>query len=284
MPEPLDILEVMQRVLRDPTQPMTTADLAAIAGWSPAHFHRHFTAIVGETPKRWSTRVKVASALLRMHGSDAPLHEIAIQSGFSSHAVFTRTVRRVTGLAPEAHRAQPTPSGLQHAPCLSVYHLSPTRRVPMSIEVQRVERAAQPVLYMRREVPPHELQQAMAQCLPAVFMHCQQHGITMVGPPFTRYVAMRPGMMTIEAGMPVQAGVEGSGEILAGELPGGPTATAIHAGAYDRLGETHSGVVQWASANGYTPAGAPWETYLTDPGEVPNPEDWRTEICLPLAE
>jgi AraC family transcriptional regulator len=28
-------------------------------------------------------------------------------------------------------------------------------------------------------------------------------------------------------------------------------------------------------------AGAPWETYLTDPAEVPDPAEWRTEVVYP---
>jgi hypothetical protein len=35
--------------------------------------------------------------------------------------------------------------------------------------------------------------------------------------------------------------------------------------------------------NGVRPGGAPWETYLTDPADLPDPADWRTEVCWPLA-
>ena len=27
---------------------------------------------------------------------------------------------------------------------------------------------------------------------------------------------------------------------------------------------------------------APWESYVTDPGEVPDVKDWRTEVYWPL--
>jgi AraC family transcriptional regulator len=36
------------------------------------------------------------------------------------------------------------------------------------------------------------------------------------------------------------------------------------------------------AANGSRAAGAPWESYVTDPGQFPNPEDWRTEVYWPL--
>lgn len=43
-------------------------------------------------------------------------------------------------------------------------------------------------------------------------------------------------------------------------LPGGPAATTVHEGPYDT-------------------AGAPWESYITDPAEYPDPKDWKTEVC-----
>jgi hypothetical protein len=26
----------------------------------------------------------------------------------------------------------------------------------------------------------------------------------------------------------------------------------------------------------------PWEAYLNDPADYPNPQDWKTEVCWPL--
>jgi len=37
-------------------------------------------------------------------------------------------------------------------------------------------------------------------------------------------------------------------------------------------------------ARGYKVDGAPWEQYVTDRGEHPNPADGRTEVCWPIAE
>ena len=151
----------------------------------------------------------------------------------------------------------------------------------MPVEITVVDRPAQPVVFMRRRVRPDEMQQTMAECLPAVFMHCQRSGLTFAGPPYTRYVDMSRGHFTIETGMPVVEAV-GGGEVLAGELPGGAIARAVHAGPYDTLGAVYSELEAWAVEAGRPPSGAPWESYLTDPTEVPDPADWRTEVCLPL--
>ena len=36
-------------------------------------------------------------------------------------------------------------------------------------------------------------------------------------------------------------------------------------------------IERWIEANGYRTNGAPWEWYVTDPGQHPNPADWRTD-------
>jgi AraC family transcriptional regulator len=100
----------------------------------------------------------------------------------------------------------------------------------------------------------------------------------------TRYIEVGPGMMTIEPGMPV-AGTAGAGngEIVAETLPGGPVATTIHSGPYEKLPEAYAAIEQWMHAEGMKGTGVPWESYLTDPGDYPDPKDWKTEVFWPLA-
>lgn len=79
------------------------------------------------------------------------------------------------------------------------------------------------------------------------------------------------------------APVAGSGDIEAFMLPAGLTAVAVHAGAYEQLPETFAALEEWIRTQGRAPAGAPWEVYVTDPTEHPDPADWRTEIWWPVS-
>jgi amidase len=58
--------------------------------------------------------------------------------------------------------------------------------------------------------------------------------------------------------------------------------TTTHGGSYDSLYRAHAAVQQWIEAEGLTAAGAPWECYVTDPADYPDPKDWKTEIFWPL--
>jgi len=57
----------------------------------------------------------------------------------------------------------------------------------------------------------------------------------------------------------------------------------IHAGPYEQLPETNAAIEKWIEQNGLRVGGAPWESYVTGPGEHPNPAVWRTEVFWPLA-
>ncbi len=88
--------------------------------------------------------------------------------------------------------------------------------------------------------------------------------------------------MEIEVGMPVLEAVEGRDPVLAVELPGGPCATLVHEGAYERLPATHMALDEWLELNRRQPAGPRWESYVTDPGNTPDPSNWRTLLAQPV--
>jgi len=65
-------------------------------------------------------------------------------------------------------------------------------------------------------------------------------------------------------------------------LPGGPAAVTIHMGPYDKLPEAFTAIQQWITANGLKATSAPWESYITDPADYPDPKDWKTEVFCPV--
>ena len=291
------ILPLLDFVRRNLGADVSLAALAARARRSPFELHRGFRRVVGETTKQYTQRLRldVAAAAL-LHG-DATILDVALAAGFDSHEVFTRAFRRRFGVSPSVYRdgrrALDPRALARHAavvatvsPCVGLYrledHAAPAKETAMTTPVTTRDLNPQPVLVIRRKIAMADVAKTLGECLPAIFMYCQTHAIPMAGPPIARYVSMGPGLMTIEGGIPVGAGAKGEGEIELSELPGGPAAVAVHEGAYDKLGETHVAVERWIEAQKRTPAGAPWESYVTDPGEKPDPKDWRTEVIWPL--
>ncbi len=270
--------------------------LARRAGLSPFHLHRVFAAAVGETPKHFTLRLRLGrAAALLLSGSESVL-DVSLACGFRSHEVFCRAFRRRFGMNPSVYRERgfDTPvdaaqSGRHAAlvarigPCVGLYYTNEIPRSAMTYSITTREIAAQPVLLVRRRVKRSEIAKMIGESLPLVFMHAQKTGAALAGLPFARYLDWGPGMTTIEAGMRVTSAAAGEGDVLADTLPGGLVAVTMHQGPYDKLTEAHGAIQQWVEEQGLRAAGAPWESYVNDPGEHPDPKDWKTEVFWPLA-
>ena len=271
--------------------------LAARAGWSPFHLHRAFRAMVRETPKQYALRLQLQQAATRLVSSDDSILDVALEVGFNSHEVFTRAFRRHFGVTPGAYRARALADAsaetrsrhvaLVHTsgPCFGLYHVatSSLRRSSMpTLSIERREIAPQHFLFVRLRVARHELASAIGEGLGKAFPYAMRSGLAIAGRPLTRYLSTGPGLHSIEVGMPVATAATGEGDVEAGSLPGGPIAVAMHGGPYDQLTETYAALERWIEANGYRIGGAPWESYITDPADLPDPADWRTEVYWPL--
>lgn len=80
--------------------------LAEVANYSPFHLQKLFKQITGESPKQYIIKIRLETALLLMviH-PHKPIKEIAVDCGFSSPAVFSRSVKNYFGISPEEIRA-----------------------------------------------------------------------------------------------------------------------------------------------------------------------------------
>ena len=87
--------------------------LANVSGVSDAHFARSFKEAFGVPPHRYllTRRIERAKALLR--DSDAPIIEIAFQTGWNSLGTFGRVFRDITGESPSEVRAREQASAYQ---------------------------------------------------------------------------------------------------------------------------------------------------------------------------
>ncbi|MEM6791648.1 MAG: GyrI-like domain-containing protein [Myxococcota bacterium] len=91
-----------------------------------------------------------------------------------------------------------------------------------------------------------------------------------------------PGVVAIQGGVPVTAGAD-PGELLLVEVLASEVATTIHTGPHDGLGDAHAALDVLLHENGLKSGRPTLEVYLTDPGEVPDPTEWKTLVQKPIA-
>jgi len=299
MREP-ELLHIVRGLCRRLDLKVTLAGVARRAGRSPFQLHRELRKALGETPRAFIERLRLEQAAATLLGTRVSILNIALGAGFSSPEVFTRAFCRRFGCSPRRYRAAALPHASTAArarhlaftaaigPCIRLYHLPlqpTTRKATMpTISVTRQQFAGQPILLIRRRIPRPELQGMLAECFGKLFGHGHKAGLPIAGWPVARYLSVGPGLWTVEAAMPLAAAAAGAGEMEAGTLPAGPVAVGIHAGPYDQLPETYAAIETWMTQNGARAGGAPWESYVTDPGQHPDPADWKTEVYWPLTE
>ncbi len=297
------LLPLLARLAEVDGEFKSLADLAAQDGRSPFYLQRLFRAEVGESPLQFSRRVRLQRAAASLLVTEKSVLEVALDAGFDSHEGFSRAFRSNFHSSPRKFREQRCVfNELVHhhqthleianrtAPCVGLYRVSATNKPTtttageyyVSYEITKKKNTETPFLFMCRQVKPDAIGEALAAMFGPVFQYATTQAIPFAGRPTARYLSFGPGLVTIEAGMPIAGPAEGEGEIKLGSLPGGYVARTIHKGPYDKLNEGHEAIQKWLTENNEQASGPPWESYITDPGEEPDPAEWLTEISWPL--
>jgi AraC family transcriptional regulator len=100
------IARVIEAIIVDPAAPHSVESLAALAHFSPFHFHRIYRALTGESVAATVRRVRLVQAANRLKDGGASVTEAAIDAGYDSTQSFARAFRDLTGLSPTGFQAQ----------------------------------------------------------------------------------------------------------------------------------------------------------------------------------
>ncbi|GAA3596265.1 AraC family transcriptional regulator [Klugiella xanthotipulae] len=94
---------VLDHIYEHLDEPLDLIRLARIAGMSPRHWHRVFTAAFGESLASLVKRVRIQRALTLLTG-ELPIRRIASVCGYPDVSSFTRAFRSAVGVTPAAYR------------------------------------------------------------------------------------------------------------------------------------------------------------------------------------
>ncbi|MFY0630128.1 MAG: helix-turn-helix transcriptional regulator [Flavobacteriaceae bacterium] len=76
-------------------------NIARAAHFSPYHFHRLFSVVLGETVNNFITRKRIEKAAsLLIHQKEIPITEVSEKIGFSSLSSFSRAFKKFYGMSP----------------------------------------------------------------------------------------------------------------------------------------------------------------------------------------
>lgn len=100
------ILRVLQHIQENLDQDLDVRELANIACFSQAHFHRFFKGMLGESLGEHIRRLRLERAALRLLVTDQNVTNIALDAGYETPEAFCRVFRRMFGSPPTAYRSR----------------------------------------------------------------------------------------------------------------------------------------------------------------------------------
>ena len=98
------IEEVMRYIRAHIGEPLDRETLAAVAGFSEPHFHRVFTAHVGESAIGYVRRLRLERAARKLRMGAVDITEVALAAGYDTHAAFSKAFKQQFGLSPSEFR------------------------------------------------------------------------------------------------------------------------------------------------------------------------------------
>ncbi len=250
--------------------------LAAVACFSPFHFHRIYRAMTGETAADTLRRLRLHHAAGELVQGQAPITALARQAGYRSIAAFTRTFSTSYGISPSAYRragrlVPPSPAAVETETAMydvSIRELQPVRLAALRHAGSYLEIGT-------------TFERLFAWAIGRGLMGPQTRAI---GVYYDDPDGVAAKDLRSDAGLVIGPEVAVDGDLRIVEVPGGRHAVLHHRGPYAELNKAYRWLYRdWLPRSGEQCADRPiFEEYLNNPRTLP-PEQWLTDICLPLA-
>ncbi len=284
------LLRVLVHIQAHLDETLELEKLAAVACFSPYHFHRIFKGMVGESVQEHVRRLRLERAASRLRLSSAPVTQIAFEAGYESHEAFTRSFHSLFGASPsqfrllKRSRMLPAPSGWHYRNSSAANHFKAVRPggKTMKVDIQQLKPIR--VAFMRHVGPYSAVGETWDKFLPFLGKEGLISGNSLfIGICHDDPEVTPPDKIRYDACVSVDADFVPTGDIGVQVIAGGDYARTTHFGPYSRLGQTYSQLLgQWLPRSGRELRTSPcFEIYLNDPQST-DPEDLITDIYAPL--
>lgn len=268
------VARVVAHIVAHPLSTHRLEDLAALAHFSPWHFHRLYAGVTGESVAMTVRRVRLAHAASLLQEGMLSVTEIALASGYESPQAFSRAFSQFSGQAPSAFQA-----AMQHlAPDAPEERLAASRP---ATAVWLIEQPAQQVLALRHRGPaatiPHthrRLRRLIGELPGTVWLGMCREDAGEPGSGLRYHAAAAPAEALAHAMHP---------DIERIDIPAGLYACHRLAGPYTRINAAFDALyARWLPASGYEPDDRPaLERYLNSPHNAA-PAELRTDLLVPV--
>lgn len=274
-------------------QPLALETLAAVAHFSPFHFHRLFTAWCGETLGDYLRRRRLEVAALRLATQPSlAVLEVALGVGFGSGEAFARAFRQRFGLSPSEWRRERKPDqadrkndqGVEGGVAEDGFPATALVEEPMNVTL--IDRQPVDVAYFRYTGPygPAVGQFWFEQVAPWMrandLLGRVRYGLSHDDPGITDAAKCR-----YDACVELAPGAVVSGQPQRATLPGGRYACTRFEGTVDEINDAWRRLLRgWLPGSGLQLDARPFlEHYPLDATYDPQTSVFDCQLCIPVS-
>jgi AraC family transcriptional regulator len=296
---------VLEHIDRHLDKALDLDTLAGVANFSAFHFHRLFSAWMGETLGEYLRRRRLEVAALRLVSQpDLPVLHAALSVGFGSSEAFARAFKSRFGATPTAWRSKErTRHSKRRQPNSKInqarskagqeansrrrdHGVSRVRAKEAAMRVTLVDRQPTPIAYFRHVGPYGQPLSDFWQKTVYPWMVTNnllgsaRFGISHDDPNITA-----PAQCRYDAGVEVPADFVGSGKHLKTVVPGGKYAAADYTGTAEEIGDAWTALLRdWLPESGMQLDSRPFfEYYSRESTYDPKTGVFTCQLCIAVA-
>jgi effector-binding domain-containing protein len=155
------------------------------------------------------------------------------------------------------------------------------------LDIEQIRVKATDIAYLSATSRPEAaaMSEAMGKAYFQILNYIDTTGLDVAGPPLSITRGFSGAELRFDAAIPVRGVTESHPQHTTGVTVGrtyeGPAIRVRHVGSYRKLTETHRKISAYLAAYGIERNGAAWESYVSDPGDVPE-EALLTFVYYPV--
>lgn len=257
--------------------------LAAVAHYSPYHFHRVYRAMTGETVGRTVQRLRLLKALQRLSESDASVTEIALLAGYDTPQALARVLRETLDASPTELRSDPALLA-RHMQQLSRPALAAAERMaPLSVEVMTLEPFE--VVALRAQGAFDDLDGSFGELFGwAAEQGLVEHLQQLIGFPLGDHRELPAEELLFDCAVTLDAELpQLPAPLQRLQVAGGTMARLRHVGSYGLLEDATDWLLsQWLPESGHALREAPLHYHFLDDPEHTPEAILRADVYVPL--
>lgn len=149
-------------------------------------------------------------------------------------------------------------------------------------EVTIEEVTGMAAIAMEVSVPPEKIADAMGSSFGRLMQYCGEQNVEIAGPPFSIWYEWEGDIMVFDCALPVSEPLKPVKGIKPITTYSGKVVTVEHHGPYETTQYSWEKLGKYIAENNMETNGDPWEVYITDPGQEPDPSKWVTKLYWPV--